>query len=104
MNPHAKFIMAVDEFDQGLETHSFVYFEFGGKWYWFENAWGDMRGVREFPTYREMIDAVMFAFGQRTDFDKLYIADFNPEEHTPGEDLATLVDVCMNSADEYIID
>ena len=99
--PHAKFIIAVDAFGQGLETHSFVYYEDAGRWYWFENAWEDMQGIHGFDTYTEMIDAVMFAFGQRTDFDKLYIADFIPEEHVIGEDLDALVDTCMNSAEEY---
>ena len=99
--PQAKFIIAVDDFDQGLETHSFVCYEDDGKWYWFENAWEDMRGVHEFDTYDDMLDAVMFAFGQRTDFRKLYVADFIPEEHFIGEDLNTFVDTCMNSAEEY---
>jgi len=104
LSPKAKFIIAVDAYGQGLETHSFVYYQDGDDYYWFENAWEDQKGLHKFSDYDEMIDAVMFAFGQRTDYDKLYIADFMPEEHTIGEDLDTLVDVCMNSAEEYTVD
>lgn len=104
LNPQAKFIIAVDEYGQGLETHSFVYYEENGKWYWIENAWEDMQGINEFDTYGDMLDAVMYAFGSRLPFDTLYVADFIPEEHDIGEDLDTLVDICMNSAEEYIID
>lgn len=103
LSPKAKFIIAVDEYGQGLETHSFVYYKNGGEYYWVENAWLDQRGIHTYTDYNEMIDAVMFAFGQRTDFDTLYIADFIPEEHKVGEDLDELVDICMNSAEEYIV-
>ena len=104
LSPTAKFIMAVDDYNQGLETHSFVYYQDGKEYCWIENAWADQRGLHKFSDYDEMIDAVMFAFGQQTDYDKLYIADFIPEDHTIGEDLDTLVDICMNSASGYVID
>lgn len=101
LTPKAKFIITVDENGQGLETHSFAYFEFDSSWYWFENAWKDMRGIHEFDTFEEMIDTIMQSFAERLDYDSLYIADFVLEEHSIGEDLDTLVDVCMNSAKEY---
>ena len=100
LNPIAKFIMSVDEDMQGQETHSFVYYPLDGKWYWFENAWEDVRGIREYENEQELIDSVMFAFGRRN-FGKLYIADLIPSEHSVGEDLQTFVDICMNSAQEY---
>lgn len=103
LDPQAKFIMAVDSDGQGMETHSFTYFKEDDKWYWFENAWEDLKGLHEYSSEDELIDSVMSAFGKRNDFDKLYIADFNPGEHTIGEDLETLVDICMNSATEYEI-
>ena len=101
--PHAKFIMTVDDEGLGGETHSFVYYVSGDIYYWFESAWEDMRGIRKYHSKAELLDAVMFAFGQRVPFDKLYIADFIPEEHTIGEELDTFVDICMNSAEEYEI-
>ena len=103
LSPRAKFIMAVDEDNQGGETHSFVYYEVDGKYFWFENAWEDMQGIHEYDSEAELIDAVMYAFGQRVLFDRLYIADFVPADHVIGEDLDTLVDICMNSAEEYKI-
>lgn len=103
LSPCAKFIMAVEEDGQGGETHSFVYYEQDGDYYWLENAWEDMRGIHKYNSEAELIEAVMFSFGQRVPYDKLYIADFAPAEHTIGEDLETLVDICMNSAEEYEI-
>lgn len=101
LNPKAKFILAVDEDGMGLETHSFVYFTLNRTYYWLENAWEDMKGLHKFSSYDEMIDNIMYYFGSRFPFDKLYIADFNPADHTIGEDLDTLVDICMDSAIEY---
>lgn len=103
LSPRAKFIMAVEEDGQGGETHSFVYFEFDGDYYWLENAWEDMRGLHKYNSEAELIEAVMFSFGQRVPYNRLYIADFAPAEHTIGEDLETLVDTCMNTAAEYEI-
>lgn len=99
--PYAKFIIAVDEEDQGQETHSFVYFRNNRSWYWIENAWSEFQGVHQYSLYNDMIDAIMFAFGQRNPYVKLYIADLTPSDHTYGEDLQTFVDICMNSAEEY---
>ena len=101
--PVGKFIMAVDAQGQGLETHSFVYYVIDNEYYWFENAWEDLAGIHVFSDYDDMLDSVMFAFSRRLDYDKLYLADFIPEQHTIGEDLDTLVDICMNSAREYKI-
>ena len=103
LNPEGRFLIAVDKDGIGEETHSFVYYKDDDKWCWLENAWKDLRGIRYYTSEQELIDSVMFAFGQRNAFDKLYIANFNPSEHTIGEDLETFVDICMNSAEEYQI-
>ena len=102
-SPKAKFIMSVDDYGQGGETHSFVYYQIANKWFWFENAWEELRGIREYYSEDELIDSVMFVFGRRNGFDHLYLADFIPEEHSIGEDLDTFVDICMDSAEEYEI-
>jgi hypothetical protein len=109
LRPKAKFIMAVDKDGQGLETHSFVYFKEDNICYWFENAWKDRRGIYQFGTEKELIKTVMHDFairlGRHEDSNpKLYIAEFNPDEHTIGEDLATLVSNCMANAKEYKLD
>ena len=103
-NPTAKFIMSVDEDGQGEETHSFVYYSIGNRWYWFENAWSDLAGIREYSSEAELIGSVMFAFGRRNGFDRLYLADLFPSEHTTGETLSDFVDICMNHAEEYVIE
>jgi hypothetical protein len=109
LHPKAKFIMSVDANDNGEETHSFVYFKETGTCYWFENAWKDRRGVYKFGSEKELIKTVMHDFvirlGLHDDSStKLYIAEFNPDEHTIGEDLATLVSNCMANAKEYELD
>ena len=101
--PVGKFIMAVDAYGQGLETHSFAYYTDNEKYYWFENAWRDFAGIHEFDNYDDMIDFIMSAFSKRNEYDRLYIAEFIPEQHTIGEDLQVFVDICMNSASEYKI-
>ena len=109
LNPDAKFIMAVDSNDQGMETHSFVYFTLDRSWYWFENAWEDQRGLHQYPSEDELILDVMDkflcrAFSADTRPAKVYISEFAPREHTIGEDLPDLVNICMAHAVEFPID
>lgn len=99
--PKAKFIISVDDAGQGEETHSFVYYPYRDKWYWFENAWEDLRGIREYFSEDELIDSVVYAFGRRNGFNRIYVADFIPDDHQFEEDLKTFVDICMDSAEEY---
>ena len=99
LSPAAKFIMAVDKDNIGGETHSFVYWVENGKAYWFENAWEDYRGIHEFDSEADLIEAVVDAFTERNPRKYIYISDFNPAEHTIGEDLDTFVDICMNNAE-----
>ena len=47
-----------------------------------------------------MFDFIIDAFMNRNPNKHIYIADFIPEEHTIGEDLQTLVDICMDDAIE----
>ena len=90
--------MAVDENNKGLETHSFVYYEIDGKFYWFESAWKEMQGIHQFDDYYTMIAYIAKNFKSRNNSHMLYISDFNPEEHTIGESLTQLVDTCMATA------
>ena len=98
---HAKFIMAVGPDGQGGETHSFVYFTADGMTYWFEQAWEDYSGVHAFNTDAELFEYVIKEFKDRNPNQIVYMGDFIPEEHQVGEDLQTLVDICMNSAVKY---
>ena len=104
LNPQAKFIMEVKDDEQGGETHSFVYYQDTNSptmWYWFENAWEDYRGIHEFNDYLNMIDFIMQAFKLRHPYSAMYISDFIISEHATGEDLQTLVNICMSSAQKY---
>ena len=96
LNPKAKFILAVDKDNNGLETHSFVYYEDGDRVCWFENAWKDNRGINKFLCEKDMFDRIESLFKHRTNASNLYFVDFNPDEHTIGEDIHTLVDICTD--------
>ena len=98
LNPRAKFLFAVDDNGDGGETHSFVYYSEDQTLFWFENAWEDYRGIHSFDTEQEMLDFIIDAFINRNPGKTIYLADFNPEDHTTGEDLQTLVDICMDNA------
>ena len=101
LNPKAKFIMAVGKNGQGGETHSFAYYTKNGKSYWIENAWSDNKGIHEFRNEKELVSHVADTFARRNSNQNIYLADFKPNEHKPGEDLNTFVDKSMNNADEY---
>ena len=98
LDPYAKFLMAVDKDNVGEETHSFAYWLEDGKAYWFENAWEDYRGIHEFDSESEMLDTIITYFKERNPRKYIYMSTFNPEDHAVGEDLDTLVDICMNDA------
>jgi hypothetical protein len=102
LRPKAKFIMAVGETGQGLDTHSFVYFRSDKTWIWFENAWKNYRGVHQYPDEDSLISDVMTKFAGYVgdSANKFYITAFNPDEHTIGEDLPDLVNICMEHAVE----
>lgn len=101
-DPKAWFILGVDKDGKGLESHSFVTYENENhNFCWFENAWADMHGIHEFSGPHSLKKAVIKEFEKRCDFYKVYIADFDPSEHTIGENLATLVNTCMETAQAF---
>ena len=95
----SKFLMAVDDDDQGGETHTFVYCIIGSKFYWFENAWEDYQGMHDFNTEEELLTYVIDAFTNRNPNQYIYMGDFIPEDHTIGESLGVFVDICMENAE-----
>ena len=98
MLPKAKFLMAVDKDNIGGETHSFVYWITGNRAYWFENAWEEHRGINIFSSEQDMFDTIISEFKARNPHQYIFLADFNSEDHSIGEDLQTFVDICMDSA------
>ena len=95
LDPKARFMIAVDDSGQGSETHSFVFYSEGRYTYWFEQAWNDYAGIHEFDSEKELLDFVVTAFIQRNPGKVIYLTEFIPEDHQIGEDLQTLVDICM---------
>lgn len=96
--PIGKFLMVADDDGTGGETHSFVYFIWGDKFCWAESSWADYYGLNTFSTEQELLEYVIDAFTNRNPGKTLYMGDFILEDHTPGEDLATFVDICMENA------
>ena len=42
--------------------HAFLIYKNNQKFYWFENAWYDQRGIHEFDSYSELIDKIKKLF------------------------------------------
>jgi hypothetical protein len=49
------FMMFAKNVENNLPTHTFLAFEDQGKWYWFEHAFGEQRGIHEYPSLNELI-------------------------------------------------
>ena len=98
LKPKAKFLMAVDKDNVGGETHSFVYWVTDDRAYWFENAWSDYRGIHDFISEDDLLNTVVNYFKDQNPYQYVYIADFNPKDHTIGEDLDTFVSICMENS------
>lgn len=56
--PETYFLMYAKEGGTDLPTHTFVVFERDNKWYWFEQAFADQRGIHEYASREELIDDV----------------------------------------------
>lgn len=83
-------------------THSYVYVPDGQYVYWIENAWEDESGVHRFNSVEEIEEYITQRhidgyWGDVDNYDSVVFSDFDLYEHTYGEDLQTLVDICMNS-------
>ena len=98
LQPKAKFLMAVDSDNIGGETHSFAYWVDQNNAYWFENAWSDYQGIHKCVGEEDMLVTVISYFRNRNPYNYIFLGDFNPDEHTVGEDLDTFVDICMENA------
>ena len=42
-------------YDNPYPTHTFLVYKENDKWYWFENAWDDQKGIHEFNTFDELL-------------------------------------------------
>ncbi len=56
--PKTYFMMYAKEGGTKLPTHTFVVYEKDDKWYWFEQAFADQRGIHEYTSREELIDDV----------------------------------------------
>lgn len=98
--PQTTFVFEHDGKGNGGETHSYVHYQDGKKHIWFENAWGDKRGLHEYATADEIKkDFLMMhrtgEWGNRKKNPEIEIVDFDPNNHFYGEDLQDWVDNCF---------
>ena len=103
IDAYARFLIEYDsETSDGGVTHSYVYVPDGEYVYWIENAWEDESGVHRFNSVEEIEEYITQRhidgyWGDIDNYDSVEFSDFDLYEHTYGEDLQTLVDICMNS-------
>ncbi len=55
-------------------THTFILFEYDGKFYWHEHAWEIMRGLHEFDTFAQAISTIRDAF-----IEKMLHGEYDPQ-------------------------
>ena len=107
LSPKALFFMEYDNNNQGGMTHSFVYYEKDSKVYWFENAWGDNKGIHKFDSVKDIKESIKEyhksnKFGNINKYPNLEITSF--KKHIPGESLQDFVSKCLSeSVKEYTI-
>ena len=46
------------DYENTYPTHTFLVYEDNNKWYWFENAWEDERGIHEFNSFDDALSHV----------------------------------------------
>lgn len=101
LNPKATFVMEVDDNGQGGMTHSFVHYKNGDKTSWFENAWSERSGIKDYNSLSAIKNEIRKdhksgAFGNRSRYKNLVFASFDERKHRPGESLQELVNKCFS--------
>lgn len=82
--------------EQGGRTHSFVYYwkkDKPDEIKWFENAWGNNRGIKEYKTVSDMKSDITNKMLSESDYDKVEF--FNFPNMKPGITLGELVEKCV---------
>lgn len=92
-SPKALFFIEYNEGDNvGGQTHSFVYYRRGTKFYWFENAWGGQAGIHgPYKNVKELKNDIISKHDTKK-YKKLQFASFKGKE---GMTLAELVEACL---------
>lgn len=92
-SPKALFFIEYNDGDNvGGQTHSFVYYRRGTKFYWFENAWGGQAGIHgPYKNVKELKNDIISKHDTKK-YKKLQFASFKGKE---GMTLAELVKACL---------
>ena len=99
LKPNATFVIEHDGKGQGGMTHTYIHYKYGGKEYWFENAWGGREGIHVFNNADEIKKEIEMAhrtgeYGNNKIYSELDFQDFDWTKQIPGEDLQEYVDRC----------
>lgn len=92
-SPKALFFIEYNDGDNvGGQTHSFVYYRRGTKFYWFENAWGGQAGIHgPYKNVKELKNDIISKHDTKK-YKKLQFASFKGKE---GMTLDELVKACL---------
>lgn len=93
LNPKTKFFIEADDNGNGGTTHSLVYFEFGKKIWWLENAWEDQKGLRSYASEAALVKDVFRRWDKNNTYTNLYSGNLPMNKLTAGMDLGELLDV-----------
>ena len=88
---------------QGGRTHSLVYFLKGGKYYWFENAWGGHEGIHgPFRSLNDLKNQLYKENKKGSNYKELEFSSLG--EVKPGMDLSEFVSVCLGGNESFVIE
>lgn len=96
------FMMYAKEGTSNLPTHTFLVFEKDNKWFWFEHAFGDQRGIHEYASREELLDDVKIKHHQyavqhrgatNDDFARLRLSTYETPDYgsSPNEFVANII-------------
>lgn len=107
LSPKAMFLIEYNNEGKGntAVTHSFVYWKNkNNKYVWFENAWQDQAGLKEFDSLQNLKQSIIDShnkgeWGNNNQYPEIEFANFG--SHDPGESLSELVDKCLEESVVY---
>jgi len=105
-NAKAIFLIEYNKEGKGTTavTHSFVYYNNKNKIVWFENAWKDQAGIKEYDSLYDIKQDIIKLhndgkWGDVNKYPEIEFASFG--SHKPGESLSELVDKCLDESISY---
>lgn len=92
LDPKAHFFIELDGKGHGGQTHSIIYFLLNDKYYWLENAWGDQKGLHDYPSKDQLIADVLDRWDKSAEYPDIYDGNMDCEKLHPGMSLQEIID------------